>query len=272
MLDGFRNDSRNLHLFLRLGLYLIGNTHVGVVFPLIVHESLIDAITQLADTRRRIEVALLIRCRDESQLYQAAGHRRFSQHQESSLLHALVLTIGSSTRATLYELGEFHALRHVVVLHELKHDIALRRVGVEALIALLIVLLIEDDLVLSLSDGEVVGSTVHTQRIGLQASRDVSLRQGIGMDGDKQVGLVLVGNVGTGVQGDEDVSLAGIYHLHIRTVLLHQLTEGQRHVQVDNLLFGNLAHRTCIMTTMTSVDDQRKTLVGSNTSHCHTYH
>jgi hypothetical protein len=26
------------------------------------------------------------------------------------------------------------------------------------------------------------------------------------------------------------------------------------------------------MTTMTSVDDQRKTLVGSNTSYCHAYH
>ena len=57
-----------------------------------------------------------------------------------------------------------------MILYELKHDIALRGVGVEALIALLIVLFIQDDLILALGHSQIVGSTVHTQRIGLHAS------------------------------------------------------------------------------------------------------
>ena len=125
-----------------------------------------------------------------------------------------------------------------MILHEFKHDIALRRIGVKALIALSIVLLIEDNLVLSLSNSQVVGSTVHTEGVGLQAPGDAAFGQRIGMDRDKQVGLITVGYVGTGVQGDERVGLTGIDNLDVRTVLLYQTTKGQCHIQIDNLLFG----------------------------------
>ena len=57
-----------------------------------------------------------------------------------------------------------------MVLNELKHDIALRRVRVEALITLFIVFLNQDDRVLTLSHIQIVGSTVHTQRICLQTT------------------------------------------------------------------------------------------------------
>ena len=156
-----------------------------------------------------------------------------------------------------------------MVLHEFKHDVALRRVGVEALVALLIVFLVQDYLVLALSHCQVVGSPVHTQCVGLQSSRDVTLGQCIGMYGDKEVGLVLVGNVGTGVQRHEDIRLAGVDDLYVRTVLLHQPAKGQCHIQVDGFLLGDFAHRTCIVSAVSGVDDQREALVGSNCGYRH---
>ena len=92
------------------------------------------------------------------------------------------------------------------------------------------------------------------------------------MNRDKEVCLVSVGNVRTGVQGNEDIGLTGIYHLDIGTVLLHQFTEGQSHIQVNGLLFGDFAYSTCIMAAMTSVNDQRKPLIGSIDGHCHEHH
>ena len=77
------------------------------------------------------------------------------------------------------------------------------------------------------------------------------------MYADKHVGLVAVGNVGTLVQGDEDVGLARIDHLHVGAVLLHIAAEGQGHVQVDGLLLGIFAQRTGILAAVAGIDHQR---------------
>ena len=49
-----------------------------------------------------------------------------------------------------------------MILNELEHDVTLRRIGVEALITLLVVLLVKNDLVLALGNLQIVGSTMHT--------------------------------------------------------------------------------------------------------------
>ena len=82
------------------------------------------------------------------------------------------------------------------------------------------------------------------------------------MDRDKQVGLVTVGDVGTGMQGDEHIGLAGVNHLDIRAVLLHQSSEGQRHIQVDNLLLSDGAYCSGIMSAVSGVNHQRKAFIG----------
>ena len=83
------------------------------------------------------------------------------------------------------------------------------------------------------------------------------------MDGYKEVGLVAVGNVGTGVQGHEHIGLTGIDDPHVRTVALYQSAEGQRHVQVDVLLLRDGAHGTSIRTSVTRINYQRKFLACS---------
>ena len=78
------------------------------------------------------------------------------------------------------------------------------------------------------------------------------------MHGDKEVGLVAIGNIGTRVQGDKDIGLSRIDDFHVRAVALYQPAEAQGNVQVDGFLFGQPAYSPSVMASMTRVDDQRK--------------
>ena len=143
-----------------------------------------------------------------------------------------------------------------MVLNELEHDVALRGIGVEALITLLIVLLVKNDFILALGNFQVVGSTVHTQRIGFHASRDASLGQGVGMDGDKKICLITIGNIGTGMQGNENIRFTGINNLHIRAVAFNQSSKSQCNIQVDDFLLCNGTYSTSIIATMSGINNQ----------------
>ena len=72
-----------------------------------------------------VEQLLVARGGDEAQLYQTAGHRCLAQHEESSLLHALVGAPCGGAYVMLHKLGKVNRLVHVVVLHKLKDDVAL---------------------------------------------------------------------------------------------------------------------------------------------------
>ena len=86
------------------------------------------------------------------------------------MLDTLILTTGLSTGSFLNELGQFNTLGHIMILHELEHNITLGRIGIETLIALLIVFFKKDNLILTLSHSQIVSSTVHTQGIGFQST------------------------------------------------------------------------------------------------------
>ena len=86
------------------------------------------------------------------------------------------------------------------------------------------------------------------------------------MNRDKKIGFGVVGDVGSGLQRDKYIRLAGIDDFHVGTVSLHELTESQRHFQVDILFYGVCAGRTCIFTAMAGVDNKRKafTILGES--------
>ena len=56
------------------------------------------------------------------------------------------------------------------------------------------------------------------------------------MNGDKKVGLCLIGYLGTLPQLNKPVGFAGIDYLHVGTVLLNDAPEGQRIAQRKRLL------------------------------------
>ena len=84
------------------------------------------------------------------------------------------------------------------------------------------------------------------------------------MDGDEEVGLVLVGDLRPTVEFHEGIGLAGIDDLHVRTILLDHLSEGQGIPQRQVLfLHLTLTDGTRIKAAMSGIDHQCEGLIGS---------
>ena len=84
------------------------------------------------------------------------------------------------------------------------------------------------------------------------------------MDGDEEIGLVLVGNLCPSVEFHEGIGLTGIDDLHVGTVLLDHLSEGQGIPQRQILLFHlTLTDGTCVKAAMSGIDHQCEGLIGS---------
>ena len=173
-------------------------------------------------------------------------------------MHPLVLP---SLRAILLldVAGKVHTLLHVVVLHKLKDDVTFRPRWVEIVVHLLVVGLLRDDAVFALRHFQVFCSAVHTEGVGFRPRHPAFVcRHGVGVDGHEEVGLVAVGNVGASLQRHEHISLSGVDHLHVGTVLLHEFAESQCHVEVDGFLLREHAHGTGILSAVSGIDDQHK--------------
>lgn len=79
------------------------------------------------------------------------------------------------------------------------------------------------------------------------------------MNRDKQIGLILIGNLCTTVQFDKSIGFAGINDLHTRTILFYHSSESQGIPQCQIfLLHFALADSTGVSTTMTGIDYQRE--------------
>ena len=138
------------------------------------------------------------------------------------------------------------------------------------MIRLLIILLQENHRVLALGHLKVLQHTslltrplTHAKRIGLETMSRTPSWQGIDMNGDKEVGLVLVGNLCPAVQLHKTVCLSGIDHFDIRTVALHHSAESQRITQCQVLLLRDSPHCSGIMSAMPRINNQRKPVVRS---------
>ena len=185
-------------------------------------------------------------------------------------MNALVEPARGLADVLLHQFGQLDALLHILVLHQLKEDVALRRVGVEALVVLLIVVLIEYDGVLALGHLQVLFKAVGvavaaaaTQGVGLVAAADAALRHGVDMYRHKEVGLVAVGHLGTLPQLQEAVVLAGVHHAHVGAVLLHDTAEGQGIAQRQRLLRRLLATGAGVLAAVAGVYHQGKHLLGA---------
>ena len=186
-------------------------------------------------------------------------------------MDALVLTTCGLTNILLHLLGQFDAVLHVFVLHQLEDDVTLRRVGVKALVVLLVVLLVKDNGILALGHLQIldVASTVAvatatSQGVCLVATCYVALWQGVDMDGYEQIGLGLVGHLGTLPQFQEPVGGTCIDHLHVRTALFHKPSKSEGMLQRQVFFLRHRTHGTGILATVSGIDDQRKGLGGTH--------
>ena len=173
-------------------------------------------------------------------------------------MHPPVYPSARVVELVLHQGCQADTLLHILVLHEFENNVGFRRIGIKPGIARLVVVLIQDDGVLALGHLQVGIGLGQTQCPGGCPTGRMVIGQGIGMDRDEQVRLGLVGYRGTTVQGDKDIALAGIEHLHIRTILFNQLPYGQGHPQVDVLLLRDAPDGTGVMASMPGVDDQHE--------------
>ena len=60
-------------------------------------------------------------------------------------------------------IGQFCTLFHILILHEIKYDVAFCRIGIEAGITFTIVLFIQDNGILSFGNFQVLTCACHTQ-------------------------------------------------------------------------------------------------------------
>ena len=74
--------------------------------------------------------------------------------------------VGASGLSVIFldGVGQFGALLHVLVLHEIENDIAFGRVGVEARIAFLVVFFVKDYGVFALGHIEIFAGASHSER------------------------------------------------------------------------------------------------------------
>ena len=75
------------------------------------------------------------------------------------------------------------------------------------------------------------------------------------MDGNEQVGVVLVGDAAALPQFHKAVVLTRVNHLDIRKILIDKFSELQRHFQRDVFLVAVLAYGAGVFSTVSGVDD-----------------
>ena len=110
------------------------------------------------------------------------------------------------------------------VLQQGEDDVGLGVVGVESLVVGGVVILQDDYAVLCLADFKVLAVLVLAHDEGLVAACG-SVSGRVDMDGDEEVGVVLVGYVGPAVQLYETVIAAGVDDIYRRIIALYQVPE-----------------------------------------------
>ncbi len=91
------------------------------------------------------------------------------------------------------------------------------------------------------------------------------------MDGDKQVGLGLVGDVATPLKGDKPVVVTGHDHLYILHLLVQQFAQFQPDGEIDCFFIGFVTERAGILPSVTGVNHDHK-VTGLNSRHSHGDH
>ena len=150
----------------------------------------------------------------------------------------------------------------MLILAQLEYYVGLGRIRIKPTITRRVVILKHDHRVLSFRHLKIGGALVKPERISGSAvylcAVTVLLVDRISMYRYKQVGIRLIGDIGTLLKLFEVIAAAGIHHLHILMALFYHVAKLQSHTQVDALLIGFLAYGAEIMTTVTGVNDHHK--------------
>ena len=216
-------------------------------------KSIDDDIRHLRRRSRLVEVFLFLGIGDESHLKEDRRACRLEQHPESRLAHTAILAVEVSDETFLHLFSEKKRLLHVTVLHQFEHDIGVDGVRVKTLIGRLVVRLQLHHGVLAHSDIQVLLHLIRTKDEGLHAPRFFLVRR-VGMDRDEQVGIVLIRDIGAGLQGHKHVGRTGIHDVDLRILLYEQFTHFERQLQVQIFLIRELTDSSGVLSAMPGIE------------------
>ena len=74
------------------------------------------------------------------------------------------------------------------------------------------------------------------------------------MDRDEQVGIVLIRDIGAGLQGHKHVGRTGIYDVDLRILLYEQFTHFERQLQVQIFLIRELTDSSGVLSAMPGIE------------------
>ena len=89
------------------------------------------------------------------------------------------------------------------------------------------------------------------------------------MEGDEQVGVVVVGDLRAAVQLDEHVRLAGVDDLHVGAVFRNELADTKGDIQVHILLLQGQAYAAGVVAAMSRVNHHFEVFSASLPKHRH---
>ena len=180
------------------------------------------------------------------------------QHPKASLPHAAVRT-ADIRKLMLHEGGKVQTLVDILILHQFKHDIGIYRIGVESFVGGLIIVFEQHYRILAHSYIQVGLHLIHTQHKGFRTGH-IPVFGRVGMDADKEIGVVFIHDIRTLLEGEEDVVLARHYHFYVRMMQFDLLLQPLAYLQIQFLFLREFPHRTGIMTAMTRINHHRKSL------------
>src|SRR5574344_2087692 len=155
----------------------------------------------------------------------------------------------------LYGLCQFSTLLHVLVLHVIKNDVALRRIGVEAGIAFLIVVFIKNNGIFAFGNIKIFFCSRHTQRIRLGTYSFFTTWQGIGVDGNKKVGFSFVRNIGTVVERNKNIGLTCENNFYSLAIFANKFSNFKSNVEINIFFFGIGTDGTGVIAAMSGVNN-----------------
>ena len=203
-----------------------------------------------------VEETLFLGVGDEAHLKEDGGTCRFEKYPEGGLSHAAVFPIEVSDETFLHLLGKTQGLIHIAVLHQLEHDIGVDGVRIEALVGRFIIRLEFHHGVLAHRHVEVLLHFLGSEDKGLHTTWRFVLRR-VRMDGDKEIGVILVGNIRAGLQRNKDIRRACINDVDIGVLLVEFLADLEHQFEVEIFLLGEFPDRSGVFASVTRIQNNR---------------
>ena len=170
------------------------------------------------------------------------------------MLYAAALALGVRCKFFFHLFGKEDTLLQERILKHAQKDVPLWRIRV-VVVVFLVVIFVKDDRVFPLGHLQVVLRSMQAHDVSFGAMRSAGARHVVAVDGDKQIGIVAVGDGSTLVQGDKDIAVAGEDDPDAREIQAHLFRQFQGDSQGKVLLLRTAAEATRVMPAMARVND-----------------